>query len=216
MNSGRPVYVEGADIGFSNGIYDIWPYLGAEYVADGNAVGNVRTLAGAPGGIVPGWNGTYPYAEPPDAYVDILGAGTGTLLLQDQDLLGRAVSYTGTYHRAIVSAVILGAVGEPTDFSLLEAITEHLLLGTGLAGPQPVAPRTRFAVSPNPVRRGGSVRLELPFAAGTVTLHDAAGRRVGEFAVAGPGAAVPLGDLPAGAYFARAGALAAVPFRVVE
>lgn len=216
MNSGKPVYVEGGDVGFANSTTDIWPYLGAAYLADGNASGNVQTLAGVAGTFAQGWNGTYPYLQPPDYWVDVFGAGTGQIVLRDQAANGRLVSYAGTHHRAVVSAVAQCAIADQSDSELFEAIADYLLLGTAIGDrPAGIAP-ARLAVSPNPARRSGTLRLSLPPGSDRVTLHDAAGRLVGRYATDGVSLTVPLGDLPPGAYFARAGSLPAVPFRVVE
>jgi hypothetical protein len=91
MESGNPVYVEGADIGFNNGTNEIWPYFGASYLGDGAATGNVSSVYGAAGTFAAQFGFGYLYGEGPDSYINMLGADGGQLLLADQNDIGRAV-----------------------------------------------------------------------------------------------------------------------------
>jgi hypothetical protein len=205
LSSGKPVYFEGGDFGYSNSTTELWPYLGTSYLGDGLAgsTGNVQNLTGAAGSFVDGLDFGYQYQQGPDNYVDEFGAAGGTVFYSDQSAIGRAVYYAGDGYRTIVSAVIFGALGPGDESGLMSGYMDYLVTGTGvLEGPGP-ALTGRLTATPNPVLPGGSVRINLPFRTnGTLTVFDAFGRAVREQHVSGTSADVGLRDMPAGTYFA--------------
>lgn len=153
----------------------------------------------------------YPFGTGPDAYVDELGASGGTVCLEDQGSLGRAVCYSPGNYRTVLSAVILGALQGDQRGALLGGISDYLGLVSGVAEPRVLPAAERLTLSPNPVVPGGRVRLGLPLGhAGPVAVYNAAGRAV-SLDIRGSS----LGDLPAGSYVLRA-AGQSVPFTVVR
>jgi hypothetical protein len=109
----------------------------------------------------------------------VLGASGGTVCLNDQGSLGRAVCYAPGTYRTVLSAVILGALQGSQRGALLGGIVEYLTAGTAVA--EPPAPRAveRVTLAPNPVTAGNRVRLTLPRGyTGPVGVFDAAGRAV--------------------------------------
>ncbi len=143
----------------------------------------------------------------------MLGASGGTVCLNDQSSLGRAVCYAPGTYRTVVSAVILGALQGSQRGALLGGVVEYLTAGTGLAEGRPTPVSGRIAVTPNPVRQGSAVRLNLPRGySGPVAVFDACGRSV---PVSFDSRHLTIVDLPAGSYVIRA-AGQSVPFAVVR
>lgn len=81
----------------------------------------------------------------------------------------------------------------------MAAYVNYLLNGTAIAE-EPAAVLPGFAVSPNPVRVGGRLRISSP--AGMAALYDAFGRKLAERTVGG-GSDWCLDGLPAGSYVLR-------------
>lgn len=201
LESGRFVYAEGTDFGYSNRTNDLWPYFGCEYLGDGQALGNVSSLVGRTGTLAHGMNLTYPWSTGPDSYVDEIGANGGTLFFLDQSNIGRAVCHTNGTWRTIFSSVVFGALGGQDDRAgLMAAYVRYLLTGMALTEQPPVASRPWLQVSPNPAPAGGAVRFRSG-TAGTFTVFDAFGRRVGEWQ--GREATWSLPGVNAGTYFVR-------------
>lgn len=201
LEAGGPVYAEGCDIGYSNATTDIWPYFGASYLADGNAVGNVSSLTGRPGTFAAGLRFGYPYGQGPDSYVDELGATTGQLLLGDQSSIGRAVVRQSLTYRSVVAATIAGAL-LPTDRGeFISACARYLVEGLGIASNQPAARPLRAVIPISVVAAGSEVRLLAPAAAGQ--LYDATGRVVGT--IRAGTTTIATQGLPNGAYLALFG-----------
>jgi hypothetical protein len=211
LNSGRAVYVEGADIGYSNGNNEFWPYLGAAFLDDGMYLGNVSAVTGVPGTFADGWSFEYLWMQPPDSYVDQLGAAGGTLILVDQGDTGRAVSNAPGAYRTVVSSVIFSALQGTGRAAAMAAYMHFLTDGQAIAEERPVE-LPRFSVWPNPVVPGGNLRFILSEPA-AVTVTNAAGRVVATLPAGAN--ALPVRGFPAGVYFARAGAMV-VPFTVLH
>lgn len=150
----------------------------------------------------------YAYGEPPDAYVDEIGADGGTLFLRDQSGIGRAAYHMSSNWRTAFSAPVFGAI-RPTDRAdLMRGIVSFLLDGTAVEE-RPGAADPALRVEPNPARAGAVVRIQPPAGVRTVTIHDPLGRVVTSPAVDAGGAAYwnglgPDGKTAAGAYFIRA------------
>jgi len=211
MSSGNPVYVEGADIGFNNGANEIWPYFGASYLADGNALGNVSSVAGATGTFAEGLSFGYLYNEGPDSYVDELGAAGGQVLLLDQTGIGRAVVRATATYRSVLSSVIAGALQDSDRGEFITACASYLVEGLGIAGPSSVAPR-RLTLRPSLVPANGAIRFPRALAA-TAALYDAGGRLL--MVLPAGMIELPCASLAAGTYFVRADG-AALSFTVLR
>jgi hypothetical protein len=141
----------------------------------------------------------------------VLGPSGGTVCLEDQGVLGRAVCYSPGTYRTVLSAVILGALDGSQRGALLGGLSDYLGLTTGVAEPRVLPAAERVTLSPNPVKVGGRVRLTLPRGfTGQVQVFDAAGRTV-SFDIRNSS----FVTLPAGSYVLRA-AGQSVPFAVVR
>ncbi len=170
-------------------------------MADGQATGNVSSLAGQPGTLAQGMSFTYPYGEGPDSWVDEFDAAGGAVCLRDQSSTGRVVSYklTGGY-RTVCSAVIFGALRGPDRNRLMRAYLNHLLHGTGLAEPdRGVRSAGQVRVSPNPA--SGLVEFQTTGRASSVVVLDASGRSVTECCITDGKALWDASSVPAGTYF---------------
>lgn len=181
MNSGRGVYLEGADFGYNNSSTPIYPMFGCSYLGDGNAIGNVMNVIGQAGSITQGKNYDYLYQQGPDSYVDYIGANGGTIIYRSQENNGRAVSYNGTSgnYRSIHSAFIFGALrnGANTKLQLMQTYMTYLLsyLGTEEHKSEALA---NIAVYPNPGRVINiSFTLNNP-ARSSIKLYNIAGQEV--------------------------------------
>jgi hypothetical protein len=178
LNSGRPVYAEGGDFGFSNNTSELWPFFGASYLADGQATGNVQSLAGESGTFADGLSLTYPYQGPPDAWVDELGADGGTVILRSQENTGRAVCHSGSSYRTVVSATIFGAMTGTDRSALMAAYMDYLLLGLGVGNAGDPAVSFGLAVEPSVARVGQNVSFRLSGPARELAVLDCLGRAV--------------------------------------
>ena len=164
-----------------------------------------------PGTIAQGWSFDYLWMQPPDSYVDQLGAAGGTVLLVDQGDTGRAVSNAPGAYRTLVSSVIFGALQGSGRASAMAAYMSFLTAGQAISEERPVELR-RFRIWPNPVAQNGSLHFTPAEPAG-VTVTDASGRIVATLP-AGTNV-LPVRGFAAGVYFARSGA-AVVPFSVLR
>ena len=143
------------------------------------------------------------YQAPPDEYVDEFGAGTGTLLLQDQAGKGRVVFRETASYRTMVSGVIAGAMQGPDRERLLAKYVSFLLYGDGVAEQHTPRVAAGFSVSPNPLNGNGTVRFMVPPGqAASLAIFDAFGRIVMNAPAVDAVVSINL-DLPAGTYFAR-------------
>jgi hypothetical protein len=178
LNSGRPVYAEGGDLGFSNNTSELWPYFGTSYLGDGNPTGNVQSLAGEPGTFADGMSFEYPYQQGPDSYVDEFDAAGGTVVLRSQDSIGRTVCYETSTYRTIASSTIFGASSGTKSDALMSAYMDYLLLGTGIVQGDRPGMTAALTVVPSVARVGRTVRLLTSGPAREVSLHDVTGRLV--------------------------------------
>jgi hypothetical protein len=189
LNSGRPVYAEGGDFGFSNGTSELWPFFGASYLGDGqpNTTGNVQSLTGETGSFAGGLSLTYPYQQSPDSYVDEFGAEGGTVVLRSQDNIGRVVSNETPVYRTVLSSTVFGATSGTDIDALMAAYMDYLVLGTGISQGEESRQAARAAVVPSVARVGRTVRLETSGPARELSVLDVGGRLVTSWQV-------PAGD----------------------
>lgn len=173
--------------------------------------GNVRTLTGVPGTFADGFSFEYLWMQPPDSYVDQLGADGGTLFLVDQGDTGRAVSNAPGPYRTIVSSVIFSALQGTGRAAAIAAYMHFLTDGQAIVEERPVE-LPRFRVWPNPVAQTGSLHFALSEPA-AVTVTNAAGRVVA--ALPAGTNVLPVRGLAAGVYFVRSGTTV-VPFSVLR
>ena len=189
LNSGRPVYAEGGDFGYSNGTSELWPFFGASYLGDGYAstTGNVQSLTGETGSFASGLGFTYPFQQEPDSYVDELGADGGAIVMRSQDGIGRVVSNESPVYRTVLSSTIFGATSGTDHDALMAAYMDYLVLGTGISQGDKPRPAARAAVVPSVARVGRAVRLETSGPARELSVLDVSGRLVSTWQV-------PAGD----------------------
>lgn len=178
LNSGRPVYAEGGDFGYSNGTSEIWPFFGASYLGDGYAssTGNVQSLTGETGSFASGLSFTYPFQKEPDNYVDEFGAEGGAIVMRSQDNIGRVVSNETPVCRTILSSTIFGATSEIDRDALMTAYMNYLVLGTGISQKGEPCPAARTAVVPSVARVGRAARIETSGPARELSVLDVSGR----------------------------------------
>jgi hypothetical protein len=110
LDAGNSVYLEGTNIGEDHNGTTFWEYLGPEYLGQGELHNEVNMLYGIENEFT-GYSQfeyqTFSYA---DIFINRFGAGSGSILFESQDDLGRIVTKdTGTY-RAITSSAIFGAM----------------------------------------------------------------------------------------------------------
>jgi hypothetical protein len=186
LDSGKGLYIEGTDFGYSNNGTALYYRFGCTYLGDGNpmATGNVQNVAGQTGTFADGLTYDYLYQQVPDNYVDWIGSNNGTIYFTSQDSEGRAVNYSGPSgaYRAIHSAVILGAMSNGTTKStkneLMDMYVDYL---TELIG---VEERERTVVSnltvyPNPAFGSVSLSFNLSHAGHvTASIYNVAGQRL--------------------------------------
>lgn len=136
LQAGGSVYLEGVEIGYYHATgqaynYGLWNYLGTLFLGDGNATNNVSLLHGQNLWYGAGMQFGYPYGQPSDSWVDILGpAGTGSLQqFIDQGGLGRVVSYIppGQPWRTITSGVCFCAFQENAPMSTQERLMARIM-----------------------------------------------------------------------------------------
>jgi hypothetical protein len=181
LNSGRPVYAEGGDFGYSNGTSELWPFFGASYLGDGYAssTGNVQSLTGETGSLADGLSLTYPYQQNPDNYVDELGTDGGAVVMRSQDNIGRVVSNQTPVYRTVLSSTIFGATTGTDIDTLMTAYVDYLLHGTGISQGDKPQPAKRVAVMPSVTRVGRAVRIETSGPARELSVLDVSGRVIG-------------------------------------
>jgi len=189
LNSGRPVYAEGGDLGFSNSTSELWPYFGTSYLGDGwpGSTGNVQSLAGDPGTFADGLSLEYPYQQGPDSYVDEFDADGGTVVLRSQDKIGRAVCYETPTYRTVVSATVFGASSGAKTNALMSAYMDYLVLGTGISEGSAPGGAAAAAVTPSVARAGAAVCFATSGPARRLSVLDICGRSVANWQV-------PAGD----------------------
>lgn len=100
LDTGKSLYIEGADLGYYNNNQTLWAYLGTLYQGDGNATNNVNYITGLPGTFVDGIDCMYPpygVSEGPDSYVDEFGStGNGVTVFECQSGKGRVIANYGS------------------------------------------------------------------------------------------------------------------------
>jgi hypothetical protein len=173
LDSGRPVYAEGTDLGYDNNASELWPYFGTAYLNGGS--GYLRSLTGEPGTFAEGLSFGYLYDQPPGYWVDEFGADGGTAVLRCQESIGRVVSYQASGYRTIVSSTIFGATGDTNRGVLMAAYMNYLMLGTGVS--QKGEQRLTAAI-PSVARVGRAVRLRTSGPTRELSLLDITGRVV--------------------------------------
>jgi hypothetical protein len=206
LNSGRPVYAEGGDLGFSNNTSELWPYFGTSYLGDGNSTGNVQSLTGEPSTFAEGMSFEYPYQQGPDSWVDEFGSAGGTVVLRSQDRIGRTVCYEASTYRTIASSTIFGASSEAKSDALMSAYMDYLVLGTGITERTAPTAQATGTVTPSVVRVGAAIRFATSGPARSLTVLDVCGRSVASWQVPA-GSAVTTWNIGSsiapGAYFMR-------------
>ncbi len=180
LNSGRPVYAEGGDFGYSNRTSELWPFFGTSYLGDGwgNTTGNVQSLTGEAGSFAEGFSFGYPYQQGPDSYVDEFGADGGTVILRSQDGIGRAVCNEASGYRTVLSSTVFGATSGTDHDALMTAYMDYLVLGTGISQNDKPWLAARVAVVPSVARVGRAVRMQTSGPARELTVLDVSGRAV--------------------------------------
>jgi hypothetical protein len=206
LNSGRPVYAEGGDLGFGNNTSELWPYFGTSYLGDGNSTGNVQSLTGEPGTFAEGMSFGYPYQQGPDSWVDEFGSAGGTVVLRSQDNIGRTVCYETSTYRTIASSTIFGASSGTKSDALMSAYMDYLVLGSGISEGSAPAAAPAATVTPSVARVGAGVRFATSGPARSLTVLDVCGRSVASWQVPA-GSAVTTwnvgSNVAPGAYFLR-------------
>jgi len=206
LDSGRPVYAEGGDFGFSNNGSELWPFFGTSYLGDGrpSSTGNVQSLAGESGSFAEGLSLGYAYQQGPDNYVDEMGAAGGAVILRSQDNVGRAVCNAASGYRTVLSATVFGAMSRTDRAALMAGYMDYLLLGAGISRSDAAVTAPATAVTPSVARVGRTVRLLTSGPARDLAVLDVAGRTVAGWRLAaGPGTTTwQVGPAVApGAYF---------------
>lgn len=127
------MYIEGVDLGYSNGTTNFYKMLGTTFNADGD---KITSLSGQIGSIVAGKNYSSYFANHPiNGYIDEISANQGTLLFKCNGGKGRAVSYkepTKKYKTIYSSFVFGGLRGIPEKNALMKIYMDWLLGGTGI------------------------------------------------------------------------------------
>jgi hypothetical protein len=145
----------------------------------------------------------YPYGQGPDAWVDELDVTTGAMICRDQSSIGRIVAHDASPYRTVLSSVIFGALQGTDRGELMARYVNYLLTATGAAEKPGEKAAAAFAISPNPVPHGSTVRFVIPRGhVGQLTIVNASGQVVARRAISGQDVELNL-DAPAGAYFAR-------------
>ena len=112
---GGALYIEGTDFGYNHHTTGLFVhYLGATYIdrAGNNNTGVTYEINGQPGTFTSGLRYPYMGGQPYHILVDQISADEGTLIFDDEDHLGRAVSNAAENYRTIVSSAIFYAIEE--------------------------------------------------------------------------------------------------------
>lgn len=125
------------------------------------------------------------------------------MCLRDQSAIGRVVSYSPGTYRTVTSAVIFGAQRGPDRGRLMQAYTDFLVYGLGLAGRDLPGVGPSLLVAPNPVR-AGLVRFSSAGRYDRITVVGVDGRSVVELSPVAGDAHMDCSELPTGAYVAWA------------
>ncbi len=151
---------------------------------------------------------TYPYQQGPDFYVDELGENGGTLFLNCQSSIGRAISYQNASYRTILSSVIFGALTGAQQDALIAKYMEYLTFSTGISEQKVKLEKPTLTINPNPARNNKVIQFNITGKANNLTVFDASGRTVAHWTLN------PENDksitwnltgksIPNGTYFAR-------------
>jgi hypothetical protein len=182
LNSGKSVYLEGADFGYNNNATAIYPMFGCSYLGDGSSSNNVQSVTGQTATFVEGMNFDYLYGQGPDSYVDIIGPSGGTIFFRSQDNSGRAIFYNGATgnYRAIHSSIIFGALRDGTQ-NKAGLMTEYMDYLMELIGVEEFANTVvhNLAISPNPATSRSVISFGIT-ASGklSIRIYNAAGQLV--------------------------------------
>ncbi len=148
LDTGKSLYIEGADLGYYNDGQTLWPYLGTSYDADGNSTNNVEWVEGITGTFVDGFACDYPpygVAEGPDSYVDeFSGTGNGVTVFECQGGKGRVIANYGTTTKGeyytITSSVMFSYLVEDKAYDdLMEEYIDWLDNASGSSGVETVS-----------------------------------------------------------------------------
>ena len=121
----------------------------------------------------------------PNRYNNVIGAGIGTMVLEDQSDNGRVVTHNPMFSRTIASSVLFGATAPSVDrAALMAAYMDYLLYGLGLETGECVEPNP-LSVGPNPVAQGRTARLAVSAGFNLLAVHDVTGRTVAEWHLGG-------------------------------
>jgi hypothetical protein len=190
LDSGRGVYIEGANFGSQNEGTPIYDKFGCALAGVGDIydIGNIETVSGEPGTLADGLDFNYMYQQPPDNLLDNIEANGGTLFFKSQDGLGRGVNYSGpsNNYRTIHATFIFGALinGIHTKYDLMQSYMNFL---TGAAGvveyEADLEPAFSFSVSPNPFSKLTNISFGIEHSAQSIelTIFDVTGRLVKSF-----------------------------------
>ena len=126
-------------------------------------------------------NFTYPYQQGPDFYVDELGENGGTLFLNCQSSIGRAISYQNANYRTILSSVIFGALTGAQQDALIAKYMEYLTFSTGISEQRVKLENATLTINPNPANYDKVIRFDITGKAKKLTVFDASGRTTFEW-----------------------------------
>jgi len=184
LNTGKGLYIEGADFGYNNNSTQLYQKFGCTYAGDGNASGNIQTVTGQIGTIADGLSYDYLYGQGPDSYVDYITENGGTLFFEDHTTRGRAIVYDGPSeeYRAIHSTFIFGALRDGTNHKneLMNVYAEYLSSGpVGIEEYEANDEVDNLSLYPNPARQTVNLRFSLPHPRRvTIKVYNSAGQLV--------------------------------------
>lgn len=151
---------------------------------------------------------TYPYQQGPDFYVDELGENGGTMFLNCQSSIGRAISFQNANYRTILSSVIFGALTGAQQDALIAKYMEYLSFSTGINEQSVKLETPSLTINPNPVRNNKVIQFNITGKANNLTVFDASGRTVAHWTLNPENENSIVWNLngksmPNGTYFAR-------------
>lgn len=179
MNAGKPLYIEGVDIGYSLHKTDFYKMLGATYIAEGSQFITIRSMTGQSGSIVDGKTYNF-YSDFQDMSKanDEIEADKGTLLFKSNLGIGQGVSYEGTQdnYRLIYTSFVFSAIRGVDDRNeLMKIYLDYLLPASPVIENNP-GPATVGAFTIAPIIQNNMLEF---------TLHKATRISVGMFTVTG-------------------------------
>jgi hypothetical protein len=124
---------------------------------------------------------SYPYQQGPDSWVDELGENGGTMFLNCQSSIGRAISYQNSNYRTILSSVIFGALTGAQQDALIAKYMEYLSFSTGINEQKVKLEKPIFTINPNPASNHKVIKFNITGKADNLTIFDASGRTVTEW-----------------------------------